>query len=179
MHNLFTLVIITSLLVLGSINQQKSDREKDQLIGPVKSIKSQWTRLYARNGQENAEGLTKQMGTVTYDTQGNEIESVIYDDYGYLVGKEVHTYTQGKRVKSTLLDEKGSILTRSVYSYRNDTLYQILIDDAVRRSHSSQINSFDKNSSLIEERYFEGQKPIGKTIYKYNEKDRVSEAAFY
>ena len=52
------------------------------------SVRSQTSDYPDENSKEK--GLTKQLEYVTYDTNGNESERIIYNDYGSLLVKEVH-----------------------------------------------------------------------------------------
>lgn len=122
----------------------------------------------------------RQLDTVTYDTKGNEIERMIYDDYGFLVGKEVRTRDgDGNLVESALTDPKGAIMERRVYSYDKGNLTQIIRYDAKGGAVLRQVDSYDAGGRLVEEAYFDSKKLLGKTVYKYDPKASVSEVSFY
>jgi hypothetical protein len=178
MYRLFSVLTLT-LLLSNSVGAQKNtDREKENLLGAVRSVRSQMMDYIGGKLQEK--GRAKQLDTVTYDTSGNEVERVIYDGYGFLVGKEIHTLdAKGNRTESILSDPKGVVMERRVYTYENSTLIQILSYDGKGNIGLKQVNSYDANGRLREQTYYDPNKAAGKTIYKYDGKGKVSEAAFF
>ncbi len=167
------------LLALSSVNaQKKSDKDNEELLGPVKSVHSELTRFSDMNLKEAPPA--KQMDLVVYDTNGREIERTIYDDYGFLVGKVLHTHdANGNLIESVMSDEKGSLSERRVYTYTDGRLTQLVGYDASGAESFKQVNAYDDNSRVREETLFVEGKAIGKTVYKYNPKGNRSEAAFY
>lgn len=167
------------LLALSSVNaQKKSDKDSEELLGPVKSVHSEVTRFSDLNLKEAS--LTKQQDLVVYDTNGREIERTIYDDYGFLVGKLSHTHdATGNLTESVMSDEKGALSERRVQTYKDGRLAQSVGYDASGAEGFKQVNTYDANGRLREEALFVQGKAIGKTVYKYNPKGDRSEAAFY
>lgn len=178
MHRLFTALTLTLLLSNSAGAQKKPDREKENLLGAVRSVRSQMTDFIDEKLQEK--GRTKQLDVVTYDTKGNEAERTIYNDYGFLVGKEVRTHdAKGNLIESILSDPKGAVMERRVYTYDNDKLTQIVSSDGKGNVGLKQANSYGENGRLREETYYDPKKAVGKTVYKYDEKGSISEVAFY
>ena len=167
------------LLLFSSAGaQRKTDREKENLLGPVRSVRSQ--SMDYVDGQSQEKGQTRQLDTVTYAANGNEIERTIYDDFGFLVGKEIHTCdAKGYLLESVLSDPKGAILEKRAYSYDSGNLLQIITYDEKNRIGLKQVNSYDANHRLREETYYDPKNAVGKTIYKYDENGSISEVAFY
>lgn len=178
MHRLFTVLTLTLLLSNSAGAQKKPDREKENLFGVVRSVRSQMTDFIDEKLQEK--GRTKQLDVVTYDTKGNEVERTIYNDYGFLVGKEARTHdAKGNLIESILSDPKGAVMERRVYTYNNDKLTQIVSSDGKGNVGLKQANSYGDSGRLREETYYDPKKAVGKTVYKYDEKGNVSEVAFY
>lgn len=178
MYRLPAALTLTLLLFNPADAQKKPDREKANLIGAVRSVRSQMTDYLGGKIQE--EGRTKQLDVATYDTKGNEVERTIYDDYGFLFGKEIHTHdANGNLVESVLSDPKGVIMERRVYAYDNGKLAQIVSYDGKGVARLKQINTYGENGRLREETYYDPKKSVGKTVYKYDGKGNISEVTFF
>jgi hypothetical protein len=169
-----TLVLILVNLAVA----QKTDRERASLLGAVHSVRSQTEDYAGENLQEKVR--TRQLDTVTYDTNGNESERIIYDDYGFLVGKEVHTRDAKETlIESILSDPKGVVMERRAYTHDNGKLIQITTYDGKGIAVLKQVNSHDAHGRLRDETYYDPKNAVGKTVYKYDEKGNISEVAFY
>ena len=178
MHRLFTVLTLTLLLSNSAGAQKKPDRGKENLLGAVRSVRSQMTDFIDEKLQEK--GRTKQLDVVTYDTKGNEVERTIYNDYGFLVGKEVRTHdAKSNLIESILSDPKGAVMERRVYTYDNDKLTQIVSSDGKGNVGLKQANSYGDSGRLREETYYDPKKAVGKPVYKYDGKGNISEVAFY
>jgi hypothetical protein len=178
MHRLFAVLILALLLFNSAGAQKKPDREKENLFGAVRSVRSQMKDYVGEDLQE--EGRTKQLDMVVYDTKGSEVERTIYDDYGFLVGKEAHTHdASGNLIESILSDDKGVVVGRRVYTYDNGKLIQIVSYDGKGNAVLKQVNSYGENGRLLEETYYDPKKAAGKTVHKYDERGNISEVAFY
>lgn len=172
----FTLILFLSNLAVA----QTTDREKAGLLGAGHSVRSQTADYLDENSKEK--GRTKQLDTVTYETNGNESERIIYDDYGFLFGKEVHTHdAKDNLTGSTLTDPKGVIIERRAYTHDNGNgkLVQIVTYDGKGRVVLKQVNSNDAHGRLSDETYYDPKSAVGKTVYKYDENGNISEVAFY
>ena len=166
------------LLLLNLAVAQKVDREKEGLLGAVHSVHSQTANYLDETSKENAQ--IKQLDTVTYDTNGNEIERIIYDDYGFLVGKEVHTHDpKNILIESILSDPQGVVMERRTYIHDNGKLVQIMTYDGKGSLVLKQVNTHDAYGRLRAETYYDPKNAIGKTLHKFDEKGNVSEVAFY
>jgi hypothetical protein len=178
MYRLFAVLTLALLLFHSAGAQKKLDREKESLLGTVRSARSRMTDYLGGSLQE--EGRTMQMGTVMYDAKGNEVECTIYDDYGFLIGKEVHTHDASDNlIESVLSDDKGAVMERRVYTYDKGKLTQVVSYDDKGNAVLKQVNSYGENGRLREETYYDPKRAVGKTVSDYEEKENVSEVAFY
>ena len=178
MYRLFFVLTLSLLLLNSSSAQKKTDRERENLLGAVRSVRSQLTDYIGENLV--GEGRTKQLDMVFYDANGNEVERTIYDDYGFLVGKELRTYeASGNLIKSVLSDDKGMVMERKVYAYEHDKLTEIVSYDGKDNISLKQANTYLKNGRLGEQTYYDSKQAAGKTVYKYDEKGNLSEVTFY
>jgi antitoxin component YwqK of YwqJK toxin-antitoxin module len=177
MTRISSALTLALLLSSAAAAQEKSAREKANLIGPVRSVRTQSTS-YTDETLKQSTG-TKQKDAVTYDQNGNEIERIIYDDYGYYVGKEVRTYdSKGNLIESIVSEPKGE-LERRTFTYENGKLRSIVTHDPKSKTELRQVNSYGKDGLLLEEKYFASQTALGKTVYKYEQNGNVAEVAFY
>ena len=172
-------VIFVCYATFGSATAQpKSDIEKQGLRGPVRSVKSQTND--AADERPGAKGRVKQLDTVTYDQNGNEIERIIYDDYGFLVGKETHSHdAKGLLTESVLTDPKGTVMEKRNYRYDGDKLTQIVISDGKGKPIVKQVNSYDVNGRRQKESYFDQSKLAGTTVYEYDQKGNTAQVSFH
>jgi hypothetical protein len=175
----YIFVFLVYLSFVCSANaQKKTDVEKQKLIGAVKSISSKMIS-YADENEQNPV-RTVQRDLIGYDKKGNEIERIIYDDYSFLVGKNINTYDEkGNLSESVLTDGKNKILEKNVREYEQGNLIQTVTFDGKGRAQLKQINSFDNKGYITAETYFVSTKPIGKTVYKYDSNYNLIETAFF
>jgi hypothetical protein len=76
----------------------ESDRSRDGLVGPVRRVRTEITKLSSADGKL-AEGKHVLVEIVAYDIKGNKVENQYFPIAGAtLTGKEVYKY-----------DEKGNI----------------------------------------------------------------------
>ena len=177
MQRLSAALTFTFLLFSTAVAQEKSDREKANLLGPVRSVRSE-TIDYKDETLKQSVG-TWELETVTYDEKGNEIERITSLAQGSFVGKEVRTYdAKGNLIGSVVSNEEG-VHERRVHAYEGGKLVSIVSYDADGKVVSKQFNSYGKNGLLLEEKYLVGKKPFGKTVYKYDQIGNLSEVAFY
>ncbi|MBC7929440.1 MAG: hypothetical protein H7Z38_02635 [Rubrivivax sp.] len=166
------------LLFNPAVAQKKTDREKENLLGAVRSIGSRMT--YYINGELQTEERANSLDTLTYDADGNEVERSIYDDYGFAIGKEVHTRgAHGNLIESVLSNPEGEVMERRVYTYDGGKLMQIVSSDGKGKVKLKQVNSYGSDGRLREETYYDPKEAAGKTMHKYDDKGRISELAFY
>lgn len=178
MRRLFAVLTFSLLLLNSAGGQRTTDKEKENLFGAVRSVRSQMIDYMDEKSQKKER--IKKLDTVTYDINGNEVERIIYDEYGFLFGKEVHVYNfQSNLAEAVLSEPKGAVMERRAYSYNNGNLIQIVISDAKGNIGLKQVNSYDATGRLSEETYYAPKDAVGKTVYKYDEKGNLSEAAFY
>jgi len=175
MRRLSAAITLMLLIFHSAGAQEKSDREKAGLHGPVRSVRSE-TIDYRNETLKISLGTTERE-SVTYDEKGNQIERIT--DLMGLVGKEVRSYdTNGNLTQSVLSDDTGA-LERRVYAYENGKLMRIVSYDADGKVEIMEVNSYGKDGRLLEAKYVNGKRSLGKTIYKHDEQGNLSEVAFY
>jgi hypothetical protein len=175
MNSILILAILG--LILPVVGESKTDKDREQLVGPVRSVKSQKKRYADKSLLQEID--VKESDTVIYDQAGNEVERTIFDDYGFLAGKETHAHLSGKRKESVLKDPKGQTLERRVYNYTGDKLIQIDTFEGGRVPQLRLVSSYGSDSLVDQQTYYAKKRILGKTVYKYDDLGRLSEVAFY
>lgn len=175
MRHLLTAVTLMLLLCYSAEAQEKSDREKANLLGPVRSVRLETVDY--RDAALKVSLGTREREFVTYDQKGNEIERVtnLLD----LVGKEVRTYdSNGKLIEIAVFNSEG-LHERQVHAYKNGKLLQIISYDANGKVILTEVNSYDKDGRLLETNYVSEKKSFGKTLYKHDDKGNLLEVAYF
>ena len=98
----------------------KTDRENDELLGPVHTVRTYVTKLPAKMRRAPSSGQTRRKMS-TYDLEGRKIEEVGYreDDSPYSRSEIIYD-AEGRRSKKLMFDMDGSLKSRDVYSYSAD-----------------------------------------------------------
>jgi len=176
-RKLTTTLAITLFGASLALGQAKSDRDKANLRGSVRSVESIIIKTFDANEEES--GITKSLDTVVYDLDGNEIERTIYDDFGFLVGREARSYAAGKLSDSVLKDPKGHLIEKRTYQHNGNRLIKILTYGKSGALELIQSNSYDAEDRLLNETYAAGKRVFGQTVFKYNDRGRISEVGFF
>jgi hypothetical protein len=139
-------LMICALAILPATAQQKSDKERDGLFGPVDIVRREGgffdekngkyveseryhiqTVKYARNGRKLHQTLIGICGNdlprkPTFDDKGNMTEEAIYYPDGSVWGRYVHKYDlEGKRIESKYYDGSGVNYRTWIYTYKYDS----------------------------------------------------------
>jgi len=175
MHRLSAAVTLSLLLLHSAGAQEKSAREKANLLGPVRSVRS-ITIDYKDATQKVSLGV-QQGESVTYDEKGNEIERIT--NLLGLVSKEVRTYDTNGNLTHSVSSDSTEVNERRVYTYENGKLVRIVSHDADGKVNLTETNSYGKDGLLLETKYVTGKGPFGKTVYKYDAQGNLVEVAFY
>jgi hypothetical protein len=178
MRRLLTLLTLPLLLFGLTAAQKVPDSQRENLVGPVRSIDSQMTQYFGGDGE--GKGLARQLDIVTYDFKGNEIERTIYDDYGFLVGKQVVTRdAEGHILESVLTDPKGVVMERQTYVYAGGRLAEIVERDGKGKVALRQVSTYRDDGLPREITYYDADKAVARTVSQFDEQGRGSEDAFY
>ncbi|MBC7912049.1 MAG: energy transducer TonB [Pyrinomonadaceae bacterium] len=112
--------LMPSLTLSGTLSD--TDRDRDGLLGPVRRIRTETTKLTNKGGKQ-AEGQRVPLETAAYDIKGIKIENAYFPVAGAatLTGREVYKYDEkGNISEMTLVNADGSLLSKEVYSYEYD-----------------------------------------------------------
>lgn len=146
-----TVVCLSNLLLIG---QTKSEREKDELKGYVKSVsvsKAKFTKLDGKFIEEKSVLENKSF----YDKSGHKIEVNYYNNKGIFLWKW-----------RAIFDVKGNPV--EFFSYEQD--------GSIMQKYVSEYNSANRK---VKENLYEENKLVKCTLYKYSEKNqRVEEISY-
>jgi len=174
-------VYLVALAAYPAIAQvKKSDRERANLIGPVKSVTSTFTDFTG----ENIEGTgysVKPPKTVFYDVAGNEIEDQMVSDFGEQMGKTLKKFDSNRRLlESAWVDPNGKIMRKDVFAYVDDRLSEGKTFDGKGVPREKTAYVYDAKGRVLEEIYYDAVKPAAKTVYKYDSGElQWAEIAFF
>lgn len=182
MEGLFRVLAFPFLLIGLTAAHEKSSREEEELLGPVRSVSSQMThRLMGLDtaGSES-EGRPQQKDLVVYDAQGNDVERTAHDDHGFPVGRQVNKRDpNGHLVETILSDPKGALVGRYVHVYANGKVVETVHYDREGKVFLREVNSYGEQARLSEVSYHIESKAVGKTVYRYDSAGRRSETSFF
>ena len=177
MRRLSIAVTLTMLLFYSSNAQQKTDREKADLLGPVRSVRSTTTEYKDATLKVSLE--TKERYTITYDEKGNQLEHIIEEFYGMPGGKDIRKYDSKGILNEILVFNSEGLHERQVHAFENGKLMSIIYYDPKGKETISEINSYGEGGLLLQTKYIEKKKAFGKTVYKYDEKGNLTDAGYY
>ncbi|MEA3052298.1 MAG: hypothetical protein QOG72_1201 [Sphingomonadales bacterium] len=182
MRRFFKVLAVPLLLVGLTAAHEKSNREEEGLLGPVRSVSSRMThRLMGLDlGEAEAEGRPQQQDLVVYDAEGNEAERTIYDDFGFLGGRQVNKRdSSGHLVEAVLSDPKGVLMARYLYVYADDRVAETVHYDRKGKVELREVNSYGEQGRLSEVTYRTGSNAVGRTVYRYDSAGLRSETLFF
>ncbi|MGH9971588.1 MAG: hypothetical protein ACREBG_27845 [Pyrinomonadaceae bacterium] len=173
-------VLTLSLLLTTTVSsQRKTDLEREGLTGPVRTVSAESSEILYLEGQEH-NARTKKLDALTFDPQARLIERTIYDDYGFLVGKEEYAHdVAGHLIRTELHDTRGRPQEKRVFSYRNDRLEETITYDEKGVANLREVYVYDQKGRRKEEVYYAQARTIGKTTFKIDEGGNLLEASFF
>ena len=178
MRRLFTLLALPLLIFGLTAAREVPDAQRENLFGPVRSVDVRMTRHLGDEAEDGSGAM--QLDIVTYDPAGHEIERTIYDDYGFVVGKQVVTRdADGAVTERILSDPEGNVLDRESYVYTGGRLAEIAHRDDKGKVGLRQVNIYGDDGLVREETYHEAETPVGRTVFRYDAQGRASEALYY
>ena len=165
---IFTVFLLAFSSFTITAQTKKNDREKANLIGPVRSVTS--TSADFTGDKIEGKGYSiKPPETVSYDEAGNELEGQMVSDFGEQMGKTVKKFDPDRRLlESVWVDPKGKVVRMDVFAYSDGRLSEIKTFDDKNVVREKTVHVYDDKGRLIEEVYYDPTKPVAKTIYTYD-----------
>ena len=100
--------------VSGSVFPQRTDRERDGLKGPVKTVRIRQATILSENGKQSESPLLL-THVVNYDQSGNRTELALYDSSGTLTRRIVYEYDSATKRRSALITYNAqNVMVRKV-----------------------------------------------------------------
>ena len=159
MRKCCALLVLYLLWIAPIVSQTKSDKERDELVGPVKSVDG-YLIDFVKKDDRMVEGKRRPWHTTTYNTEGNISDKVTYDPSGAITARYVHTYDGNGR--STGYEEYAALLDKSL---------------TIPRRHVYRLNEQGRKVEYI---VFESNGIVGtRFVYKYDAKGNLTEEQWY
>lgn len=101
-----------------------NDRARDGLVGPVRRIRSEVSKVSSTNGQVMENGKRVLLEAAEYDLKGTKTVNQYFPVSGAaLTGREVYKYDdKGNISEMTLMGADGSMVSKETYKYEYDSL---------------------------------------------------------
>src|SRR5690349_20028878 len=99
-----------------------SDRVRDGLMGPVRSVRTEVVKVSNASGKLVEDNKRVLLETAEYDVRGAKTQNQYFPVTGALTGRETYKYDEkGNISEMTLLNTDGSLLSKVVYQYEFDS----------------------------------------------------------
>ena len=178
---LLTFSFMLAVVAFG-YGQIKSDRERANLVGAVKTVRERsYSYMGTKDYKKDENRADLDTGdTVTYDVNGNEIERILVSDFGEAMGKETRTFDAAGLLKeSVFVNPKGIIRERSVYTYSAGKLAEISLYDGKGILREKTKRLYDTAGHLTEEAYLDPVRLRAKTVFSNDKNGNAMEMAFF
>ena len=184
MRKLCTLIALCFLWVTPIASQTKTDKDRDQLVGPVKSMEV-YIIDYVWKDNRTVEGKSRRWQTATYNIEGNFLERALYEN-DTIRARYVHTYdangrSTGYEEYTSLLDKTLTIPRRHVYKLNEEgrrVEYTVFESDGSVATRF--VYKYDTKGNLIEEQWFAHTGLLGgTTVNTFDEKGNQTSQANY
>ena len=185
MRVVFSLLILCLLWNTPILSQTKTDRDRAELVGPVKKVEAYLVDFFMKDGI-TVEGKRRPWHSTTYNSEGNISEKVSYDQAGAITEKIKHTYdamgrNTGYEEYSALLDKSLTIPRRHVYTLDEEgRKVEYIVFESDGSVGTRFVYKYDAKGNLIEEQWYAHTGLLGgKSVYTFNEKGKQTTQAYY
>ncbi len=159
MRKFCALLILCLLWITPIVSQTKTDKDRDQLVGPVKSVEA-YLIDFVRKDNQDVEQPRRPWYVTTYNSEGNISERTSYDPSGAVTARYVHTYDANGR--STGYEEYAALLDKTL---------------TIPRRHVYRLN---EEGRRVEYTVFESDGTVGtRFVYKYDARGNLTEEQWY
>jgi hypothetical protein len=159
MRKFYALLGLCLLWITPIVSQTKTDKDRAQLVGPVKRVEG-YLIDFVRKDDGIVEEKRRPWYVITYNTEGNISKRASYDQSGAITAKYVHTYDANGR--STGYEEYAALLDKTL---------------TIPRRHVYTLNEEGRKVEYI---LFESNGSIGtRWVYKYDAKGNLTEEQWY
>jgi antitoxin component YwqK of YwqJK toxin-antitoxin module len=184
-RKIITPIVLCLLWTIPSSSQTKTDREQAGLVGPVKSVEKKLVGFGLKNGitvEESSRAIQK----ITYNTQGNILEEISYDQNSAISQKLTYLYDAEGRCTgydeyAALVDKSLTIPRRHVYKLDDKgRRVEYVVFDSDGTMASRFVYKYDGKGNLTDEEWYAHTGRLGgKNVSAFDEKgNRVSQSYF-
>lgn len=185
MRVVFSLLILCSFWITPILSQTKTDRDRAELVGPVKKVEAYLVDFDMKEGS-SVEKKRRPWYSTTYNNEGNLLEKVSYDQTGAISEKLIHTYdAQGRNTGyeeySAIMDKSLSIPRRHLYKLDDEgRKVEYIVFESDGSVGTRFVYKYDASGNLIEDSWFAHTGLLGgKSVYTFNEKGKPTTQAAY
>jgi len=184
-YETITSILFCLLCIVPVASQTKTDKERANLVGPVKTVERYLVGLGLKDGAV-VELSRRTTQKTTYDRQGNIVEDLSYDQDSSISQRLVYTYdaegrSTGYNEFAAMLDKSLTIPRRHVYKLDDKgrrVEYSVFESDGTRASYF--VSKYDKNGNLTGEEWYSHTGQLGgKTVSTFDEKGNKTSEAHY
>lgn len=177
------LIVLQFLLVMAHLTmfaQGQTDRIKDRLNGPVKSVRIEQSLLEEKESGEISESTRVPSQDISYNHEGNYEEIVYYEDTGTVLWKLAIRYNlAGVKLEELAYEAEG--ISKYLYKYSpNGRNYRITEYDPDGSLSGREDVVCDANGKEIRrKRYGANGAIISRYVYRYDQKGKKIEEILY
>ena len=200
------LLVLCLLWITPIASQTKTDKERDDLVGPVKRVDAYLIEFLGKDNETK-----RRRHTTTYNAEGNMAERVLYDQNDKIMARELYTFDAdgrstgyeeyvlwvdkalttprrhvytldavGRRVEYTVFESNGSVGSRSVFKYdaKGNLIEQQWYAHTGRLTHKT-VFTFDENGNQTSQSNYDEGSLNWKTVSKYDANGNKTELLQY
>ena len=179
------LLVLCLLSITPVVSQTKTDKDRDGLFGPVKSVEAFLVDFVSRDNG-TVEEKTRPWHTTTFNTDGNISERSSYDQNGTITARYVHTYdakgrSTGYEEYAALLDKTLTIPRRHVYTLNGDgRRIEYIVFESNGSVGTRFVYKYDTRGKRIEEQWYAHTGKLGgRTVYTFDENGNETSLTSY
>jgi YD repeat-containing protein len=185
MKKFCALLVLCLLWITPIVSQTKTDKDRDQLVGPVKSVKAYFIE-FIRKDNGIVEEKRRRWHITTYNTEGNISERTSYDQSDAIIEKLVYTYDANSRSTgyeeyAALLDKTLSIPRRHVYTLNEEgRRVEYIVFESNGSVATRFVYKYDAKGNLTEQQWYAHTGKLGgRLVYTFDEQgNQISETSY-
>lgn len=200
------LLLLCLLWINPIASQTKTDKERDDLVGPVKRVEVYLIEFLGKDNEKK-----RRRHITTYNAEGNMAERVLYDQNDKLMARDLYTFdadgrstgyeeyvlwvdkalttprrhvytlnAAGRRVEYTVFESNGSVGSRTVFKYdaKGNLIEQQWYAHTGRLTNKT-VFTFDENGNQTSQSSYDEGNLNWKTVSKYDANGNKTELLQY
>ena len=185
MRKLCALLVLCLLSTTPIFSQTKTDKDRDGLVGAVKSVKAHLIE-FVRLGNGIAEEKRRPWHFTTYNIEGNISAKTTYDQNGAILEKLVHTYdadgrSTGYEEYAAMLDKTLTVPRHHVYKLNEEgRRVEYIVFESNGSVGQRFVYKYDARGNLIEEQWYTHTGRLGgRLVYTFDEQGNQTSQTSY